>query len=304
MDWYGRRVSDLTPTELRILVAVAEARGFTAAAGRIGMTQSAVSHAVRSCERKLGAVLFARGRDGARPTEAGERAVTQARHLLRLLDTMGSETRGAATGEVTGTVRIAAFRSAAAKLLPGVLNGLSARHPALDPRVAIVRDVGRGSAGEVLDGNADLGITTVPPTSPVPEGLIHGTLFEERYLLVAPAKAADPRALPLVDWSENCSSYTRRWWTEQDWMPQRRITAEDDSVVLSMVAAGLGIAVMPLLSVGEAGDGVTVTDLGPGAPTRHLGYVTTPALAQTLGVRALIRELRSAHLAPDPAISR
>jgi DNA-binding transcriptional LysR family regulator len=288
-------VSDLSPNELRVLVAVAEEQSFTRAGARLGMTQSAVSHAVRGSERKLGAVLFERGRQGARATEAGLRASTQARHVLRLLDSMGSETRGAAERTVTGTVRIDAFRSAAAGLLPAVLDRLAALHPGLHPQVSIVRDVGRGSAGEVLDAKADLGITTVPPTSTVPDGLIFNRLYEERYLLAAPAKAVDPRRLPLLDWSENCSSYTRRWWTEQDWLPERRIMVEDDSVVLSMVAAGVGMAVMPHLTLAAPPEGVSVTDLGSTAPTRHLGYVTTPALAQTLPVRALIRELRAAH---------
>lgn len=288
-------MSDLSPTELRVLVAVADEQSFTRAGARLGMTQSAVSHAVRTSERKLGAVLFDRGRQGAHPTDAGHRAGTQARHILRLLDSMGSETRGAAAEEVTGTVRIAAFRSAAAGLLPEVLDRLAALHPGLQPQVSIVRDVGRGSAGEVLDATADLGITTVPPTSPVPDGLIFNRLYEERYLLVSPAKSGDPRRLPLLDWSENCSSYTRQWWTEQDWLPERRIMVEDDSVVLSMVAAGIGMAVMPHLTLASPPEGVTVADLGETAPTRHLGYVTTPALAQTLPVRAVIRELRTAH---------
>jgi DNA-binding transcriptional LysR family regulator len=254
-----------------------------------------VSYAVRACERKLGAVLFDRGRHGARPTAAGARAIRQARHILRLMETMGTETRGPAGTGVTGTVRIAAFRSAAAGLLPGVLDRLTARHPGLHPQVAVVRDVGRGSAGEVIDGNADLGITTVPPTSQLPDGLVFGRLFQERYALVTPAKAADSRGLPLVDWPENCSSYTRQWWAEQDWLPERRIVVGDDSVVLSMVASGLGMAIMPQLTLNAPTNDVKVTDLGPAAPTRHLGYVTTPALASTVPVRTLIRHLRAAR---------
>lgn len=71
-------MTDLAVRELRILVAVERARSFTAAAEALGLTQSAVSHAVRACERKVGAVLFDRGRNGATPTPAGERAAAQA----------------------------------------------------------------------------------------------------------------------------------------------------------------------------------------------------------------------------------
>ncbi|MFD0891104.1 LysR family transcriptional regulator, partial [Streptosporangium algeriense] len=66
---------DLTPSELRVLVAVESRHGFSAAAVELGLTQSAVSHAVRAAERKMGTVLFRRGRNGARPTAAGAAAV-------------------------------------------------------------------------------------------------------------------------------------------------------------------------------------------------------------------------------------
>lgn len=64
-------------------------------------------------------------------------------------------------------------------------------------------------------------------------------------------------------------------------------------MVLSMVARGLGMAIMPRLALLDAPAAVAVTDLGPGRPTRSVGYVTTPELARTLAVRALIRELRA-----------
>lgn len=53
------------------------------------------------------------------------------------------------------------------------------------------------------------------------------------------------------------------------------------------------MAIMPELSLREAGEAVDITDLGPGGPVRQVGYVTTPESAATLAVRALIRELRS-----------
>ncbi|WP_448321826.1 LysR family transcriptional regulator, partial [Streptomyces sp. CO7] len=81
---------------MRILVAVADTGGFSAAAVALGLTQSAVSHSVRGSERKIGAVLFDRDRTGARPTPAGEKAVAHARRVLRLLDVLVTEARAAA----------------------------------------------------------------------------------------------------------------------------------------------------------------------------------------------------------------
>ncbi|MEU9995214.1 LysR family transcriptional regulator [Streptomyces sp. NPDC050848] len=290
-------MTDLAPHELRVLLAVGSERGFSAAAVALGMTQSAVSHSVRTSERKLGAVLFDRGRSGATPTVAGERALAHARRLLRLLEVMGAEVRGAATGTGTGTaagpLRIAAFRSAALHLLPRALERLTARHPQIAPEVRIVRELGPGTAGEVLEGRADLGIATIGTTSPVPPQLVGGVLVEEGYALVHPAGHAAPRSLPLVDWTENCTSYTREWWAEQDWLPAATVEAEDDGAVLSMVSSGFGMAVMPELSLIGAPPSVQIADLGPDRPTRSVGYVTTPELAKSLAVRALIRELRA-----------
>jgi len=293
---YRRRMpveDDLAPQELRILVAVDSEGGFTAAATSLGLTQSAVSYAIRGIERKVGVVLFDRGRHGARPTPAGQRAVSHARRILRLLETLGAEARGAAVGVVDGPLRIAAFRSAAAHLLPVALDRLTARHPGIRPQVSIVRELGRGTAGEVADGRADIGIATIGPDSTFPVGLLTGALFEECYALVHPAGHRDPRNLPLIDWDENCGSYTRQWWSEQDWLPCATVTAQDDSVVLSMVAQGMGMAIAPQLTLLGAPVGIGVTDLGPRPPTRRVGYVTTAAMVNSLAVRALIRELRS-----------
>ncbi|MEU2926575.1 LysR family transcriptional regulator [Streptomyces sp. NPDC007251] len=283
--------SDLSPQELRILVAVAEEGGFSAAAARLGATQSAVSHAVRGIERKLGAVLFERGRFGARPTPAGERASAHARRVLRMLGAMADDVRGADTGEPSGPLRIAAFRSAALHLLPPALERLAEQHPGIDVTVTVVRELGAGAAGEVAAGRADLGIATL--SGPPPAGLVGARLLKEPYSLVHPAGHPAPRTLPLVDWAENCGSSTRAWWAAQDWIPAARISAEDDGAVLSMVGSGLGMAIMPELSLTGAPAGVEITGLGPERPYRAVGYVTTPELAATAAVRALIRTLRS-----------
>ncbi|MET8860022.1 LysR family transcriptional regulator [Streptomyces sp. NPDC004579] len=286
--------ADLTPQELRVLVAVADAGAFSAAAGALALTQSAVSHSVRGSERKIGAVLFDRGRTGARPTPAGDKAVAHARRVLRLLDVLTAEAGGAARSDtVEGPLRIVAFRSAALHLLPPVLQRLRVRHPGIEPRVRIVREVGRGTAGEVADGKADLAIATLGGSVPLPPGLVANRLLEEPYALVHPTGHTAPRSLPLVDWAENCGSYTRDWWAAQDWIPKATVEAEDDGAVLSLVSAGHGMAIMPALSLAGAANTVGITDLGLERPTRQVGYVTTSELAGTAVVRALVRELRA-----------
>ncbi|KOU58674.1 LysR family transcriptional regulator [Streptomyces sp. WM4235] len=285
--------TELAPQELRVLVAVADTGGFSAAATALGIGQSAVSHSVRGSETKVGAVLFERGRAGATPTPAGERAVTLARRILRLYEVLGAEARGAGRGAVEGTLRIAAFRSAALHLLPPALERLAALHPGIRPEVRVVREIGAGAAGEVLAGRADLGIATLDAGADARPELLTGELVREAYALVHPVGHPDPRSLPLLDWDENCGSYTRAWWRAQDWIPRATVKAEDDAMVLTMVGRGLGMAILPELSLSEATEAVEITDLGPERPMRRVGYVTTAESASTLAVRALIRELRA-----------
>lgn len=97
----------------------------------------------------------------------------------------------------------------------------------------------------------------------------------------------------MVDWAENCSSCTRTWWAAQDWIPAATVRAEDDGAVLSMVGSGLGMAIMPRLSLTGAPTSVEVADLGAERPMRTVGHVTTPELAATAAVRALVRALRA-----------
>jgi DNA-binding transcriptional LysR family regulator len=159
--------------------------------------------------------------------------------------------------------------------------------------VRIVREVGRGTAGEVADGKADIALATLGGSVPLPPGLVASGLFDEPYALVHPAGHPAPRSLPLIDWAENCGSYTRAWWAAQDWIPEATVEAEDDGAVLSLVSQGHGMAIMPALSLAGAPDSVEIADLGPARPTRQVGCVTTAELAGSAVVRALVRELRA-----------
>ncbi|MFE5811551.1 LysR substrate-binding domain-containing protein [Streptomyces sp. NPDC056491] len=196
--------------------------------------------------KPVGRAICDRGRGGAAPIPAGERAVALARRILRMYEVLGAEAGAAGRGAVDGVLRIAAFRSAALHLLPPTphllppaLERLAARYPGIRP------------------GNPD------------------------------------PKGLALMDWDENCGSCTRSWWRAQDWIPRATVTAEDDAILLTMAGRGLGMAIMPKLSLREATEAVDVTDLGPERPVRQVGYVTTAESALTLAARALIRELRS-----------
>lgn len=281
---------ELTVAELRMLVAVADACSVSGAAEALALTQSAVSHALRSAERKIGVSLFVRGRAGSTPTPAGERAVAHARTVLSSLASLADESRWAAHATpLTRPVSVATFRSAAAQLLPAVVTSFRQHHPGVRIDVRVVSEVGRAIAQMVADGKADVGITALPP----PELPASQILLDETFVLVRPSRRGTPESLPLIVWSEICSRSLEEWLRGRGTPPTRIVTAEDDTVVLAMVEAGLGYAIMPHLSSLDGRAGV-VTSCLRDAPRRRVGYLVAPSFAQTAAAPTLLGLLRRA----------
>ncbi|HEY1723441.1 MAG TPA: LysR family transcriptional regulator [Magnetospirillaceae bacterium] len=117
-------------THLPVVLAVARRQGFAAAASELGMSPSAVSHAVQVVERRLGTPLFARTTRSVALTEAGEALMgTVGRALGEIED--GLERIQAAKGKVSGLLRLNVPRLAQALVMTPVLAALGQRHPDL-----------------------------------------------------------------------------------------------------------------------------------------------------------------------------
>lgn len=117
----------MTFAQLRAFVTVADRGTFTAAAAHLIMTQSAVSHALRALEDELGFKLFLRHGGAVRLTAAGEASLPHARAILAEIAAL----RGAAPPVRDGRsqLRIGCVRSAAERLLPGILAPFTLVHP-------------------------------------------------------------------------------------------------------------------------------------------------------------------------------
>jgi DNA-binding transcriptional LysR family regulator len=115
---------------LPTVAAVARRRGFAAAAAELAMSPSAVSHAVRAVEDRLGEPLFARTTRSVSLTEAGTRFLAA---VGPALDDIGRavEAVGAGHGEISGVLRISASRVAQEMVLTPILARLAADHPRL-----------------------------------------------------------------------------------------------------------------------------------------------------------------------------
>jgi DNA-binding transcriptional LysR family regulator len=155
---------DISSTGLRVLRQIAESGSFTAAANRLGYTQSAVSRQAAALERSAGTALFERRPDGVRLTPAG---LTLLRHARTILDCLTAAERDL-TGTVSRTelVRLGLFLSAGVAILPLSLTRLAAT----DPQITVTTTEGTTPSlvRALRAGSIDLAVlTSRPPHRPL-----------------------------------------------------------------------------------------------------------------------------------------
>ena len=125
----------MTLTQLEIFSLVAELRGFTAAANRLGISQSAVSHALKSLEQELGVELFRRHQSQVELSDIGQQLLLRARAMLGLANTLRQEAADA-RGMKSGTLRIGSFGpTSSIKLLPMILQHYRSAHPGIEVHI-------------------------------------------------------------------------------------------------------------------------------------------------------------------------
>jgi len=125
----------MTLTQLEIFSLVAELHGFTAAANRLGISQSAVSHALKSLEQELGVELLRRHQSRVELSDIGQQLLLRARAMLGLANTLRQEAADA-RGMKRGTLRIGSFGpTSSMKLLPLILQHYRAAHPGIEVHI-------------------------------------------------------------------------------------------------------------------------------------------------------------------------
>lgn len=122
--------------DLAAFATLAEARSFTRAAGRLGMSPSALSHLIRALEDRLGLQLLVRTTRSVAPSDAGERLLAVLQPALSDIGA-GLATLSALSDTPAGTLRITAFRHAALTIVSPVLPGFFARYPQIRVEVQV-----------------------------------------------------------------------------------------------------------------------------------------------------------------------
>ncbi|WP_274563994.1 LysR family transcriptional regulator [Streptomyces spiramyceticus] len=236
---------------------VVKTGSYSAAARALGYTQPAITQQMKALERDVGTPLFTRIGRGMRLTEAGE---ALSRHAAIILDTMSAaqQQMSALTRLHTGRVRVCAFPSASATLIPEAMARLAAGHPGV--RVELLENEPPESLRRLVRGECDITLAFTYPglhddVPDVPDEMVEIPLLEDQLTVVLPTAhpLARRRAVKLADLAEErwiagcrrCRVNFLHECAEQGFAPDIAFTTDDNLVVQSLVAEGLGVAMMP-----------------------------------------------------------
>lgn len=237
--------------DLELFVAVAEVGSIARAAERAHTVASAVSKRLSELEAQFGTALLVRGAKGVELTSAGHALLVKARTLLYQADKLEEEMRQHASG-VRGQVRVFANISAIVEFLPDALASFMKLYP--DVNVQLEEQVSSTIAQAVADNRADLGILS---EQPVLEGLVTVPFRADELVLVTRpdhplgqhAKVSFEQVLdqPFVGLHADSSLHLLLTRAAADAGRQinLRIQVTSFDAVCAMVAAGLGISIVP-----------------------------------------------------------
>jgi LysR family transcriptional regulator, regulator for metE and metH len=172
---------DLEIRHLRLVQTVAAVGSLTAAALRLNLTQSALSHQLRDIEERLGTALFLRRNRRMIATPAGQRLIASAAKVLSELDRTETEVRDMAKGR-QGLLRVATECYTCYHWLPAVLQDFRRTAPGVDVRIEV--DATRKPMAALLDGTLDLAIMTSTARD---RRLATTPLFRDEMLAIVPA---------------------------------------------------------------------------------------------------------------------
>jgi DNA-binding transcriptional LysR family regulator len=242
---------ELSLTGLRVLRAVAERGSFTSAAAELGYTQSAVSRQVAALERETGVALFDRRRDGVRLTKPGLILLRHARVVLDELTAAEHELDGSSPD--VHQVRVGAFLSAGAVLLPRALRALRDRHP--DIRLTTREGTTPALVRALRAGTLDLAVISSRPPYRAPDtespAVVTERIGDSTLMLAVPARgrfagrdAVSVAELDGVDWVASPSTAGEPLmgvWPGLAGRPRIAHTSRDWLTKLQLVAAGCGV---------------------------------------------------------------
>jgi DNA-binding transcriptional LysR family regulator len=305
----------LNVARLQTFVEVLEQGSISAAALELAYTQSAVSQQIAALESEAGVALLERHARGVRPTAAGQALLAAAEGVLARLQ--AAEVELAAIGGLRGgLLRAASFPTAGATLMPLAIATFRARHP--DVEITLAEGEPEQIAPRLAAGELDLALLFE-----FDDGTPHGESLQRLELLHDPMYLALPgghrlarrRRLRLEDlsgeaWIQTssdsaCARYVVRSCLAAGFAPNVSFESDDYQTVQGLVAAGVGVALIPELALSSVRQDIAIRKLDPQPPGRQV-VAASPKSAVTpsaTAMLAILQEIAARYTPIGPAAS-
>jgi DNA-binding transcriptional LysR family regulator len=292
-----------TVARLRTFVAVAQHGSLSAAALELSYTQSAVSQQVAALEAQAGMPLLERHARGVRLTEAGETLLAHAESVLSHLDAAQQEL-AALAGLRAGRLRIASFPSAGATLMPLAVATFRARHPGVE--LTLAEDEPEHVLPRLAGGELDLALLFEfgEESEAGGQGFELAQLLEDPMYLALPSghPLASRRRLRLEDlrgqsWvqtssSSACARHVVRLCIAAGFEPQVSFESDDYQTIQGLVAAGVGVALIPEIALSSLRKDIAIRALHPNPPLRKVIAAMPPTAQRSVAAEAMLEILR------------
>lgn len=287
---------------MKVLKEVADRGSFSAAAEALSYTQSAVSQQIAALEREAGTQLVQRGPRGIRLTDAGETLVRHADAILTRLADAEAELEAIA-GVRGGRLRIAAFPTVGATLMPLAIATFRERHPDVELTMTQLEPI--DSVPKLKAGELDIALVIKPdPAISDDEESVELT-----HLVDDPMHAALPVGHPLAkkarlrlkDLAEeswinttdacSCANLVVDACMRVGFDPKTTFESDDYMAIQGLIAAGVGVALIPTLALTTVRDDVLIRDLGAEAPVRGIYAATLSGAQRSPASKAMLEVL-------------
>ncbi len=237
--------------DMRLFVAVAEARSITHGAERSALALASASARIKGMEAALGVALLERQRRGVRLTAAGESLLDHARIVLHQVATMQGELTAYARG-LKARIHMLANTSGATEHLPKALASFLAKYPAIS--IDVEERESAEIANALASGAADIGIAV---ETVLPEGLDRFPFCDDRLVLVVPphdevaqrrqTSFRDVAARDFIGLTEGSAlqNHIAAHAAKLGVRPRMRARLKSFDAICQMVEAGVGVAVIP-----------------------------------------------------------
>ncbi len=279
----------LSVGRLKVLKEVAYRGSFSAAAEALSYSQSAVSQQIAALERETGMALVERHPRGVSLTAAGQSLVGHAEGILARLE-VAQASLAAIAGLRGGRLRVASFSTAGATLMPLAIAGFRAAYPLVELTLA------EGEPEEIIPrlraGELDLALLfEFAGGSPLGREMTRTELLADPMYLALPRahRLAGRARIRLADLSEEawvqtsapspCARHVVRSCHAAGFEPNVAFESDDYQTVQGLVAAGVGVALIPELALSVVRDDVVTRELSPASPVRQV-IAATPAGAR------------------------